>query len=119
MTDDLLREIRDELRMLRAELRPRRVISHEEHLLLSKLIPAIKGSYGSTAWTCRELLALPVFRELTHLSCRELGTLLSKAAGVNVSGFTIEPSGKDHGRVLWALKSVDTSRETRRQSGAA
>jgi hypothetical protein len=97
---------------LAAALRPKRDLSHEDHILLAKLLPGIYGTLGSTPFLTRELLADPVFRALVppNMDASELGSLFSRAKNRDLGGLTIEWLGAEHGASIWRV--VQTTLET-------
>jgi len=110
MTDpaiiDLLREIRDELRILNATQRPLRC-SGADRGRLCRLLPGIVGSFGSEPFTVREVLQNPALSAVAGLNAHALGGLLARAADDegDFDGFSVERCATEHGAMLWRVVS--------------
>jgi hypothetical protein len=103
----ILQAILEELQRIRHRLGTSR-LSHRDHVVLGKLLPAIAGRYGDGTWTVRELLADPVFAALLPSSngnaAQALGQLFFRAIAEDIDGLTIDRLKLERGSALWALR---------------
>jgi hypothetical protein len=118
-TETLLRELITEVRGLRLALerqrRPVATLSRDDRAVLSRLVPAIAGALGSEPFTSRDLPdASPGLRlVLRGLSPKQIGRLLSRAAGVPIDGWLVERCGTEINVTLWrVLASVNNRLES-------
>jgi hypothetical protein len=96
----------EELQRIRHRLGTPR-LTHRDHVVLGKLLPAIAGRYGGGSWTVRELLADPVFPALMPSvngnAAQGLGNLLARSVGMDVDGLAVEKVKTEHGASIWRL----------------
>jgi hypothetical protein len=101
----LLREILDELRRLRQALRPRQ-LSHSDHLVLDRLLPAVWARWSDAAFTVADLNQDAVFAELIKpLHPKQVGQLLSRAmtANADIAGYRVDKVANEHHATLWQV----------------
>jgi hypothetical protein len=105
----LIEQMLSELRRIR-RLLGRDRLTHEEHLVLARLIPAILGKFGST-FTTAELIGDPVIVALLPAvngnANRHLGALLARSVGEDLGGVRLEKCGFEHGAAVWSLQQVE------------
>jgi hypothetical protein len=93
---------------LASELRvPRRKSRRENDCdILSRLLPAIAGEFGSTCFLTSEVLNKPVLKTLAGMGSRKLGCLLSRSLDVEIQGYLIERVDTEHSAALWRVVKV-------------
>lgn len=107
----LLEMLIGEVRGLRADLvRDRRSphgLSRADRDRLSRLLPAIGGSFGSEPFTVAEALEQPAVRVVAGgLSPSAFGQLLQRARGVPLYGYVVESDATELHRRVWRLKAT-------------
>lgn len=109
--ESLLREIRDEIRLLRESRQPRRGDDYSD--LRERLLPALAGRFGSAAFTTSEAIADPAIHALMgHRDIRKAGNLLSRLCGhTTADGLELSRCDSEHNRALWvACRLVQSTR---------
>jgi len=77
--------LEDRVAILEEQRKPHPPI--DPRVLLSKLLPAVAGRFGSDPFTTRELFNDPVFRDLlAPLNAKRTGKLLRKSLGHTIDG---------------------------------
>jgi hypothetical protein len=110
---ELLREIRDEVRALRADLAPRR--RPPTRADLGKHLRAIAALVGDNLFSVSELLehaAIPegealraaIMALVGELNGRKLGKLLRDIEGREIAGLRVERVGEDRLGAAWVLR---------------
>ena len=109
MTDDhltVLVQILAELRRIRQAVEPRPQPANEA-ALLSKLLPAIGGRFGSNPFRTKELFEDPAIAELLRgFSSGKAGCLLAKFAGIPVEGYLLDRVSTEHSAALWVVSKL-------------
>jgi hypothetical protein len=100
-----LAQIREELASIHGLLGPKRC-TQADRGRLERLLPALAGLFGSTAFSTSEALEDLAIRTISG-SSQATGALLGRAAddqGV-VSGLQVIRAGRDHNKQLWQIGS--------------
>ena len=99
-----LTTIRKELAEIRGILQPRKC-SEADIASLTRLLPAIGGTFGSNPCTTKEIMSDPGIRGVLPMSNGSVGMLLSKAASdrVVIGDLQVEQLPKEHGASLWKV----------------
>jgi len=97
----ILQEIRDELRQIRAAIRPKRCTARDIEIL-ERLLPAITGLLGSQTFRTRDILADPAIAAIAG-SSGPTGALLARAVADNaiIEGLQVHRCKKDHNAIQW------------------
>jgi hypothetical protein len=109
---ELLREIRDEVRGLRADLAPRRSPTRADH---GKHLRAISAVVGARVFSVAELIEHGMIVEgeavraaivalVGELNGRKLGKLLRDIEGREIAGLRVERVGEDSRGIIWVLR---------------
>ena len=99
----LLHEIRD---LLRDHFTSASRCSAEDRAILSRLLPAIAGTFGSQGLPVREILRDPAIRELcAPLNSQHIGNLLARAAadGLVVDGLQVSRIATEGNASVWQV----------------
>lgn len=101
-------------------------LSDDDVLVLTRLLPAIGGAFGSRLFTAKELCARredsAALRVVLDRSPSSLGQLFARAHGHPVAGFAIEKVGCEGSRAVWRVSQVRDLRDplvSRRDGGVA
>jgi hypothetical protein len=89
--------------------RQRERLRTDDAALLTKLLPAAAGVFGSSEFLAADLLdiASPAFRQiLAGRPVLAVGKLLVRGVGVNVDGYVLEDCGREHGARRWRIVQV-------------
>lgn len=108
---EILRAILREIQALRQETKSRQFLSHSEHLLLDRLLPALAGRYGSGVFTSAEIANDSIFRTLLMngaADSQSLGNLLAKSVGMDINGLEVRrgPKKIDHNKQGWFIVRI-------------
>lgn len=117
---DLLREIRDELMLLRSALSPKQrqtALCNGDRAALGVLLPAISEAVGSRTFSIRELLehakleidaTAPLRAALAKVdaSPRKLGRLLKRGTDVDIDGYRIVEIGASRDGMLRTVVTI-------------
>jgi hypothetical protein len=108
-----LQEIREELRELRLLLRPKKC-STADMEVLSRVLPAVAGRWGSSPITAREILTDPAIQALFPGSPGSLGSMLSRAEADRAVayGYCVQKASLEHGAVVWIVLKLPASLDT-------
>ena len=110
---ELLRDIRDELRALRADLAGRqRRLAPADRDALERLLPIIASTVAGRVFGVAELAAHARLPSATALrealasigGSRKVGRLLARAAGADVNGLRVVRVGEDSAGALWSIE---------------
>jgi hypothetical protein len=112
MTDELLREIRDELRLLRSDLAGRRPQVDQLTSALVRCITDAAGTRPFSAWELVEHSRLPLRAGLRAAmaaagaaeNCRRVGKLLKRVEGLEVDGRCVVRVGADREGAIWQVQ---------------
>jgi hypothetical protein len=128
-TDDsvgLLREIRDELRLLNQTIagRRRRRLSEPDRAALVRLLPVVADVVGTRCFSVAELhehaqtiVTADALRDaLASIgSARHVGKLLRRAIDVDIAGVCVRRVGSDNSGATWVLTLTETLETHRAQ----
>jgi hypothetical protein len=108
MDDVVTRAEFDELRQrVQALEQHRSPLSRTDGATLPRLLPAIVGAIGSTAFVVDELLPLPaVHMVLPEWTAGRLGKLLKRATGTVIDGLLVERMSTENHAVVWRVVGV-------------
>jgi hypothetical protein len=102
-TFNLLHEILDELKAIRASLSTHKQPCSDRDVL-ARLLPAIAGKLGSEGFQVRDVMRNEIFRQLIgNRNAHQLGNLLAKWQGQNIGGLIVERLTTEHGVAVWRV----------------
>jgi hypothetical protein len=105
----LLRELVEQVKGLRADLRERRPaasLSRDDRAYLARLLPVLGGVYGSEGFTSRDCVeddAPAVRLVLEGRSAKAIGKLLARAEGIAIAGLLVRRTGVDGQVTVWRV----------------
>jgi hypothetical protein len=106
-TDDLLRDVLAEIRGLREDMRAARPsLNLDDRAALARILPAVAGAYGETAFTSRDLFDDPspaVHFVVKGLSAKSIGKLLARAEGTPIAGLMVVRDGRAINVTQWRI----------------
>ena len=71
---------------------------------LRRLLPAIAGRHGSSAFRASEVLADPIWRELAgSINSQRLGMVFARCEGIEIDGRYIQRVTAEGGVLLWEI----------------
>ena len=100
---DVMREL-VAIRILLEDRRRPSPLTRADLGVLTRLLPAIAGAFGSELFTSRDLAADAGVRVvLRGLSIKRVGKLLSRGAGIPINGLMVERAGHEINVNLWRV----------------
>ena len=101
--DDLMRQLVAIRALLEDERRPT-PLNRADHELLTRLLPAIAGAFGSEPFASRDLFTAAGVRVVVRdSSVKRIGQLLGRGVGTPINGLVIERAGHELSVCLWRL----------------
>lgn len=92
-------------------LAPQPRLTRQDMRVLTKILPALHGQFGTAAFVTRDALECAAFRTVCQKwSAKKAGKLFARAVGVLIDDLVLERIGDERNGAVWALKTLRLAR---------